>query len=79
MAAFRKSVPVTLRRLGRRPEFHQTDNSTAATHSLSSGKREFNADYLMLMKQLGMQPRTIAVGKKEQNGDIEASNGALKR
>lgn len=79
MAAIRKGVPAALRRLSRRPKFHQTDNSTAATHSLGSGKREFNDEYLALMKQLGMDPRTIAVGKKEQNGDIEASNGALKR
>lgn len=79
LAAMRKGVPASLSRLGRRPEFHQTDNSTAATHSLASGKREFNDDYVALMAQLGMEPRTIAVGKKEQNGDIEAANGALKR
>jgi transposase InsO family protein len=79
LAAFRKGVPAALNRLGRRPEFHQTDNSSAATHSLGSGKRKFNADYVSLMAQLGIKPRTIAVGKKEQNGDIEASNGALKR
>ena len=79
LAAFRKSVPAALDRLGRRPEFHQTDNSSAATHWLSGGKREFNDDYAALMKQLGMKPRTIAVGKSEQNGDIEAANGALKR
>jgi hypothetical protein len=79
LAALRKGVPSALSRLGRRPEFHQTDNSTAATHSLASGKRAFNDDYVALMQQLGMEPRTIAVGKKEQNGDIEAGNGALKR
>ena len=79
LAALRKGVPTALSRLGRRPEFHQTDNSTAATHSLASGKREFNEEYAALMEQLGMEPRTIAVGKKEQNGDIEAGNGALKR
>ena len=79
LAAFRKGVPAALRRLGRRPKFHQTDNSTGATHSLSSGKREFNDDYVVLMAQLGMEPRTIAVGQSVQNGDIEASNGALKR
>ena len=79
MASFRKGVPAALRLLGRRPKFHQTDNSTGATHSLGSSKRDFNDDYLKLMEQLGMDPRTIAVGKKEQNGDIEASNGALKR
>src|SRR4029078_11731438 len=32
-----------------------------------------------LMRHLGMTPRTTAVGAKEQNGDVEASNGALKR
>lgn len=79
MASFRKGVPAALRQLGRRPKFHQTDNSTGATHSLGPSKRDFNDDYLELMEQLGMDPRTIAVGKKEQNGDIEASNGALKR
>jgi hypothetical protein len=79
LAAFRKGVPAALTQLGRRPKYHQTDNSTGATHSLSSGKREFNDDYVAFMDQLGMEPRTIAVGKKEQNGDIEASNGALKR
>jgi transposase InsO family protein len=79
LAAFRKGVPAALRRLGRRPKHHQTDNSTGATHSLSSGKRVFNDEYVALMEQLGMEPRTIAVGQSVQNGDIEASNGALKR
>jgi hypothetical protein len=31
------------------------------------------------MRHLGMTPRTTAVGAKEQNGDVEAGNGALKR
>lgn len=31
------------------------------------------------MKHLDMKPRTTAVGAKEQNGDVEATNGALKR
>ncbi len=79
MVAFRKGVPAALRKLGRRPKYHQTDNSTGATHSSSSGKREFNDDYIGLMGQVGMEPRTIAVGQSVQNGDIEASNGALKR
>ena len=32
-----------------------------------------------IMRHLGMEPRTTAVGAKEQDGDVEASNGALKR
>lgn len=78
-AALKKSVPAALARLGRRPKFHQTDNSTAATHRLDKGKRGFNDDYRKLMEHLGMEPRTIEIGEKEQNGDIEAGNGAVKR
>ncbi|MEJ7729254.1 MAG: IS21 family transposase [Polyangiaceae bacterium] len=88
MAALRRGVQTALFRLGRVPKFHQTDNSTAATHRIpdgkavlaeGSGKRPFNDDYLALMRHLGMTPRTIGVGASQQNGDVEASNGALKR
>ena len=65
--------------LARVPEFHQTDNSTAATHDLGSGKRAFNQEYLELVNHFGMTPRTTGVGEKEQNGDVEALNGAIKR
>jgi transposase len=79
MLALRRGVQSAVFRLGRIPEFHQTDNSTAATHDLRTGKRGFNQEYADLMKHLGMKPRTTGVGKKEQNGDVEAANGALKR
>ena len=81
MAALRRGVQAALFRLGRVPEFHQTDNSTAATHELGdgSGERDFNAEYVGLMRHLGMKPRTIQVGEKHQNGDVESLNGALKR
>ena len=79
MAALRRGVQAALVRLGRVPVFHQTDNSSAATHNLTTGKRGFNDDYVALVEHLGMTPRTIGVGKKEQNGDVEALNGALKR
>jgi hypothetical protein len=87
MAALRKGVQRSLFQLGRVPRYHQTDNSTAATHRIpvgqaacfEDGKRPFNADYLALMKHFGMKPRTTAVGAKEQNGDVESANGAFKR
>ncbi len=79
MLALSRGVQKAVFALGRIPDFHQTDNSTAATHTLSSRKREFNEDYQALMRHLGMKPRTIAIGQSEQNGDIEAANGALKR
>src|SRR5205814_5892857 len=87
MAALRRGVQAALFQLGRVPEYHQTDNSTAATHRIPDGheahvegrKRPFNDDYLALMRHFGMTPRTTEVGAKEQNGDVEAANGAFKR
>jgi hypothetical protein len=89
MAALRRGVQRALFQLGRVPQWHQTDNSTAATHRIpdgkrvvaeeGSGKRPFNEEYVALMRHFGMKPRTTGVGKKEQNGDVEAGNGALKR
>ncbi|MGH7860271.1 MAG: IS21 family transposase [Candidatus Binatia bacterium] len=80
LVALRRGIQAAVFRLGRVPEFHQTDNSTAATHDLArTGKRGFNDEYAALMKHIGMTPRTIAVGKKNQNGDVEALNGSLKR
>jgi hypothetical protein len=87
LAALRRGLQRALFQLGRVPAEHQTDNSTAATHRIPDGKkkeetgrsRPFNAEYLAVMRHFGMKPRTTAVGAKEQNGDVEASNGALKR
>lgn len=86
MLALRRGVPAALVQLGRVPEFHQTDNATSATHQVAAadeasgrGKREFNAEYLDLMAHYDMKPRTIGIGKSEQNGAVEALNGALKQ
>ena len=79
LAALRRGVQAALVRLGRAPTYHQTDNSTAATHDLRTGKRGFNAEYEALVQHYGMAPRTIEVGEKEQNGDVESLNGVLKR
>jgi len=78
LPAMKMGVQEALRRLGGIPEFHQTDHSTAATHQVSPGSRGFNLKYLAWMKHLKITPRTTAPGKKEQNGDVEALNGALK-
>lgn len=94
MQALARGIQDAVFRLGRVPAYHQTDNSTAATHKLSRADREvgqvqgaekagraraFNEKYLGLMRHLGMKPRTTAIGAKEQNGDVESLNGALKR
>ncbi len=87
IASIRHGVQRALFQLGRAPEWHQTDHSTAATHRIPDGKRgadevrkrPFNEDYLAIMRHFGMKPRTTEVGAKEQNGDVEAANGVLKR
>jgi len=77
--AIKRGVQAALFRLGRVPEYSQTDNSTAATHELKAGDRGFNQDYVAIMNHFGMKPRTIQVGKKNQNGDNESLHNALKR
>lgn len=79
MPALKRGMQTALFKLGRVPHVHQTDNSTAATHDLRTGKRGFNDDYVRLVEHFGMKPRTIEIGEKEQNGDVESLNGALKR
>lgn len=79
LMALRRGMQAALFRLGRRPEWHQTDNSTAATHDLPTGKRGFNEDYARFVAYLGMKPRTIGIGQSHQNGDVESLNGAMKR
>lgn len=80
LMALRVGVQSALFQLGRVPEWHQTDNSTAATHRPTEGKkRPFNDEYQAVMDHFGMKPRTIEVGESNQNGDVEALNGAFKR
>ncbi len=79
LLSLRRGVQAALFRLGHHPVWHQTDNSTAATHNVIGGPRKFNEEYESMMAHFGMKPRTTEIGAKEQNGDIEAANGALKR
>lgn len=99
IASLRKGLQRALLKLGRVPEFHQTDNSTGATHTVkgktkqggeeqasetqdepkSKRFRAYNQEYLDLVRHYAMTPRTTTIGAKEQNGDVEASNGAFKR
>jgi len=80
--ALQRGLQSTLFRLGYVPRYHQTDNSSAATYQVrhgADGERDYTPGYLALLDHFGLEPRTIRVGCPEQNGDIEASNGGLKR
>ena len=79
--AIKRGVQSAVFQLGRVAVWHQTDNSTSATHNIrdSGAKRAFNDEYVVLMNHLGMKARTIELGKSNQNGDVEALNGAFRR
>lgn len=92
LLAIRRTVQHAVFKLRHVPRRHQTDNSSAATHKLGkdgrtneqdeptprSSSRGFNELYLQLMDHFSMEPVTTIVGAKEQNGDIESANKALK-
>lgn len=78
--ALKRGVQDALYLLGRVTDYHQTDNLSAATHNLHGTEaRPFNEDYARFIEYFGMTPRTIGIGKPNQNGDVESLNGALKR
>jgi hypothetical protein len=70
-----------LNRLGKVPKQLLTDHSSTATHQLKRGgsARVFNEEYLGICAHYGITPRTINVGRPNENGSCEASNGHLKR
>ena len=80
--ALQRGLQSTLFRLGYVPRYHQTDNSSAATYQVrrdTAGERDYTPGYLALLDHFGLAARTIRVGCPEQNGDIEAAHGGLKR
>jgi hypothetical protein len=79
LLSLRRGLQESLHRLGAVPERLQIDNSSAATHRVGSGGRDFNPDFLSLVKHYGMKPRTIGIDCPDQNGDVESLNGHLKR
>ena len=79
LVALKRGLQTALFRLGRVPQWHQTDNSTAATHNLGGGKRDFNVEYERLIEHFGMKARTIAIGQSHQQGDVESLQGVMKR
>jgi hypothetical protein len=84
--ALRLGLQSALAQLGHVPRIHQTDNTSAATHRLgvadrgqAGGERGYNEEYLALVQHFGLAPRTIHVHSPNENGDVEAGNGALQR
>lgn len=71
------------------PERVQTDNSSAATRRLgvtedadeeaAEAGRGYTAGYRQLLAHYGMRPSSTHTDNPNENGDIEAANGALKQ
>ena len=77
--AIKLGVQSSLLKLGRVPERHRTDGSTAATHSIGKrkkGRRDFNENYKNLMDHFGMKAEMI--NDPNHNADVESSHNALK-
>jgi transposase len=79
--SLRGGLKVALGRLGRVPRWLLTDHSSTATHQLKKdgAERGFNTEYLGICAHYGIEPRTINVGRPQENGDCESANGHLKR
>jgi hypothetical protein len=84
LAALRLGLHSTLVQLGHVPEYHQTDNSSAATYwpgakAQTDQKREYTDGYLQLLAHYGLKPRTTNLSSPHENGDVESSQGWIKR
>ncbi len=88
LMAVTQGFQTAVAKLGYLPKDHQTDSSTAATHKIGAADedarvtesgRAYNDGYLAVMEHHGVQPRTTHLGASDENGDVEALNGALKR
>jgi len=77
----REGLQEALHRLGKVPRELRVDNSSAATHRVGGGGtgREFNEQFASLCEYYGLVPRTIGINCPNENGDVESSNGHLKR
>lgn len=86
LSAVRLGLQSSLRQLGYVPQIVQTDNSAAATKRLgiqeeaAAGQtRGYTVGYVQLLEHYGLTPQSTHVGNPNENGDIEAQNGAFKR
>jgi len=84
LAAIQLGLDSTISKLGHVPKYHQTDNSSAATYSpgakaQNGAKREYTDGYLQLLGHFGLEPKTTNLNSPQENGDVESSNGGIKR
>jgi hypothetical protein len=84
LAAIHLGLRSTLLKLEHVPDYHQTDNSSAATYrpgakAETGQKRDYTEGYLHLLDHYGLKPRKTHLNSPQEDGDVESSNGGLKR
>lgn len=81
LLSLRHGLQESLQRLGKVPAELQIDNSSAATHQIrrDGQERGFNQEFVSVCEHYGLVPRTIGIRCPNENGDVESSNGHLKR
>jgi Mu transposase, C-terminal domain len=84
LAALQLGLQSTLVKLGHVPQYHRTDNSSAATYwpgakPQNGPKREYTDGYLQLLNHYGLEPQTTNLNSPQENGDVESLNGGIKR
>jgi len=66
------------------PEYHRTDNSSAATYwpgakGQTNPRREYTDGYLQLLAHYGIKPQTTHLSSPQEIGDVESAHGGTKR
>ena len=80
LLSLRQGLQASLQQLGQVTQELRMDNSSAATHRIGSGaERDFNSEFASLCAHYGLVPKTIGINCPNENGDVESSNGHLKR
>lgn len=80
LLSLRNGLQESLYQLGKVPVDLWIDNSSAATHRIGAGpERDFNPEFASFCSHYGLTPKTIGIGCPNENGDVESSNGHLKR
>jgi transposase len=80
LLSLRQGLQDSLHELRKAPQELRVDNTSAATHQLGPGaERDFNPEFVSLCEHYGLVPKTIGIGCPNENGDVESSNGHLKR
>ena len=78
--ALAEGLETCLWQIGGVPEWHRTDNLTAAVRDLDrDGMHEFTQNYRALLAHYDLRPSANTAGQAHQNGDVEQSHFRFKQ